>query len=325
MTATTTTRPVESGRALPGWVRGLDPMLLALVALVAFFQIATGAFLQWSNLTAIASEVATLAIVAVPMAVLVIAGYLDLSVGSVFALGAMAAGHLAVDGHGLLLCVLGALAVGAATGLVNGVLCAYLGLSAFIVTLGTLTAVRGLVQQLSPFPLSGFGPNFGRLGGASPLGIDLPIWLAVGAVIAGAVFLARTPAGRHVYAIGVSRDAAYLSGVNVRLLPLFAFVITGAAAALAGAIKASVLDSVQTGTAGVGFELTVLTAVLLGGVAFTGGSGSIGGVLIGVLFLGALQNGLTVMGVPVFVQIMAQGVALVLAASLGLLRRGRSR
>lgn len=322
MTATATSTST-AGRSLPGWLTRIDPMLIALIALVVFFEVSTGAFVQWSNLSAIASEVATLAIVAVPMAVLVIAGYLDLSVGSVFALGAMVAGRLAADEHGLILCVLGALAAGAVVGLINGVLCTYLGLSAFIVTLGTLTAVRGMVQQLSPFPLSGFGESFGRLGGATFLGLDLPIWLAVACIAAGAVFLTRTPAGRHIYAIGVSRDAAYLSGVNVRLLPLLAFVMTSVAAALAGAIKASVLDSVQTGTSGTGFELTVLTAVLLGGVAFTGGAGSIGGVVIGVLFLGGLQNGLTVMGVPVFWQVVAQGVALVLAAGLGLLRRGR--
>lgn len=322
MTATTTS-PSTAGRSLPGWLTRIDPMLIALVALVVFFEVSTGSFMQWSNLSAIASEVATLAIVAVPMAVLVIAGYLDLSVGSVFALGAMVAGRLAVNEQSLIVCVLGALAAGAVVGLINGVLCTYLGLSAFIVTLGTLTAVRGTVQQLSPFPLSGFGESFSRLGGTSILGLDLPIWLAIICIVAGTIFLTQTPAGRHVYAIGVSRDAAYLSGVNVRLLPLLAFVMTSVAAALAGAIKASVLDSVQTGTSGTGFELTVLTAVLLGGVAFTGGSGSIGGVVIGVLFLGALQNGLTVMGVPVFLQVVAQGVALVLAAGLGLLRRGR--
>ncbi|WP_060881082.1 ABC transporter permease, partial [Streptomyces scabiei] len=211
---------------------------------------------------------------------------------------------------------LGALAVGAAVGAVNGVLCCYLGLSPFIVTLGMLAAVRGLAQQLFPLPLSGFGDGFAWLGGARIAGIAAPVVVAAAVLVAGALFLAYTPTGRHVFAIGVNREAAYLSGIDVRRTPFALFVVTGTAAALAGAIKASVLDSVVAGTSGTGFELTVLTAVLLGGVALSGGSGSVLGVLLGVLFLGCLQNGLTLLSVPTFWQQMAQGVALVAGAAL---------
>jgi ribose transport system permease protein len=119
-----------------------------------------------------------------------------------------------------------------------------------------------------------------------------------------------------VFAIGVNREAAHLSGINIRRTPFALFVATGAAAALAGTLKASVLDSVVAGTSGSGFELAVLTAVLIGGVALTGGSGSILGVLLGVLFLGGLQNGLTLLSVPTFWQQMAQGTALVAGAAL---------
>lgn len=140
--------------------------------------------------------------------------------------------------------------------------------------------------------------------------------LAALVLVAGALFLALTPGGRHVFAIGVNREAAYLSGINVRRMPFALFVVTGVAAALAGAIKASVLDSAVAGTSGAGFELTVLTAVLLGGVALTGGSGSVFGVLLGVVFLGSLQNGLTLLNVPTFWQQMAQGTALVAGAAL---------
>lgn len=201
----------------------------------------------------------------------------------------------------------------------NGILCCYLGLSAFIVTLGMLTAVRGFAQQLFPLPLSGFGSGFAWLGGSRIAGIDAPVVLAALVLVAGALFLALTPAGRHVFAIGVNREAAYLSGIAVRRTPFALFLVTGAAAALAGAIKASVLDSVVAGTSGAGFELTVLTAVLLGGVALTGGSGSVLGVLLGVLFLGCLQNGLTLLSVPTFWQQMAQGTALVAGAALACL------
>ncbi|MDX3804097.1 ABC transporter permease [Streptomyces sp. AK04-3B] len=294
-----------------------QPLLPVLAVMVVVFQSTTGSFLDTGNLRGIATDAAAVAIVAVPLALLVISGYLDLSVGSTLALGGLVAGWLAGEQHqSPAVAVLGALAAGAVVGAVNGVLCCYLGLSAFIVTLGMLTAVRGFAQQLFPLPLSGFGSGFAWLGGARIAGIDAPVVIAALVLVAGALFLALTPAGRHVFAIGVNREAAYLSGIGVRRTPFALFVVTGVAAALAGAIKASVLDSVVAGTSGAGFELTVLTAVLLGGVALTGGSGSVLGVLLGVLFLGSLQNGLTLLSVPTFWQQMAQGVALVAGAAL---------
>jgi ribose transport system permease protein len=293
------------------------PLIAVLAAMVVAFQLSTGSFLAPANLSGIATDAATLAVVAVPLALLVISGYLDLSVGSTLALGGLVAGWLAGQHHqSPVVAVLGALAAGAAVGAVNGVLCCYLGLSPFIVTLGMLTAVRGLAQQLFPLPLSGFGPGFAWLGGARIAGVAAPVAVAAAVLAAGALFLALTPAGRHVFAIGVNREAAHLSGINIRRTPFALFVATGVAAALAGAIKASVLDSVVAGTSGAGFELTVLTAVLVGGVALTGGSGSILGVLLGVLFLGGLQNGLTLLNVPTFWQQMAQGLALVAGAAL---------
>ncbi|MGW7165076.1 ABC transporter permease [Streptomyces sp. NPDC054884] len=294
-----------------------QPLLPVLTVMVLVFQSTTGSFLDAGNLRGIATDAAAVAIVAVPLALLVISGYLDLSVGSTLALGGLVAGWLAGEQHqSPVVAVLGALAAGAVVGAVNGVLCCYLGLSAFIVTLGMLTAVRGFAQQLFPLPLSGFGSGFAWLGGSRIAGIDAPVVIAAVVLVAGALFLALTPAGRHVFAIGVNREAAYLSGIGVRRTPFALFVVTGVAAALAGAIKASVLDSVVAGTSGAGFELTVLTAVLLGGVALTGGSGSVLGVLLGVLFLGCLQNGLTLLSVPTFWQQMAQGTALVAGAAL---------
>ncbi|MFI0509177.1 ABC transporter permease [Streptomyces sp. WSLK1-5] len=293
-----------------------QPLIAVLIAMVLVFQLSTGSFLDPANLRGIATDAATLAVVAVPSALLVISGYLDLSVGSTLALGGLVGGWLAGQGQSPVVAVLGALAAGAAVGAVNGLLCCYFGLSAFIVTLGMLTAVRGLAQQLFPLPLSGFGTGFAWLGGARIAGVAAPVVVAALVTVAGALFLALTPAGRHVFAVGVNREAAHLSGIDVRRTPFALFVITGVAAALAGAIKASVLDSVVAGTSGSGFELAVLTAVLVGGVALTGGSGSILGVLLGVLFLGCLQNGLTLLDVPTFWQQMAQGSALVAGAAL---------
>lgn len=296
------------------------PLIPVIIAMAIGFEAVTGSFVGSQNLLGIATDSATLAIVAIPSALLVISGYLDLSVGSTYALGAVAAGWLASEhGGSLLTCVLLSLLAGLAVGAVNGFLCCVVGLSPFIVTLGTLTAVRGLAQQFAPLPLTSFGDSFAWLGGAKVAGLPSPVVIALLVVLVAGAVLALTPVGRHIYAIGVSREAAYLSGVRVRTVPFALFLATGACAALAGAIKASVLGAVQSGTAGSGFELAVLTAVLVGGVALTGGSGTLFGVVLGVAFLGILQNGLTLVGVPTFWQQVAQGLALVVAAALAYL------
>lgn len=297
------------------------PLVVALVPMVVAFHLATGQFLTGPNLQGIALDSAVLAIVAVPGALLLISGYLDLSVGSTLALGAVTAASLLVD-HGTTAgtAIVLAIAAGGLIGLVNGLLCCYANLSPFIVTLGTLTAIRGLDLLISPLPLNDFGESFGWLGGGQLLGVPVPVLVAAAVLVIGAVFLALTPTGRYVYAIGVNREAAFLSGVAVRRVPLLLYVAGGAAAAFAGTIQAARLDSAPAGSLGLQFELTVLTAVLLGGVAFSGGSGTVPGVLLGVLFLGALQNGLTQLNVPDAWQEVARGLALVAAAALALLR-----
>jgi ribose transport system permease protein len=193
-----------------------------------------------------------------------------------------------------------------------------------------LTVVRGVCYFITPDPVYGFSASFTQLGQGSVAGVPIPVIFAVIAFALGITFLTRMPGGRHVYAIGVNKEAAYLTGIPVRRLPFFLYVITGASAAFGGVLMAARLDSAPPGTLGVGFELTVLTAVLLGGIAFTGGRGSMGGVLVGVVFLGVLQNGLALLNVDYFWQLVAQGGALIVAATLDavgtyLSKRGSSR
>jgi ribose/xylose/arabinose/galactoside ABC-type transport system permease subunit len=215
-----------------------------------------------------------------------------------------------------LVAVVAGIGTGAVIGALNGLLCTYVGMSAILVTLGSLTAVRGATLLVTSLPVFGFGSGFGFLGVGQVLGIPLPVLFAALVFLVGGVYLALTPGGRHVYAIGVNPEAAYLSGISIRKLPFMLFVLSGMAAAFGGVLFAARLDSAPPGTLGLGFELNVLTAVLLGGIAFEGGRGSILGVLLGVLFLGVLQNGLTLMNVTSFWQQVAGGCALVLAAGL---------
>ncbi|OMQ14307.1 hypothetical protein A7K94_0217555, partial [Modestobacter sp. VKM Ac-2676] len=313
-TAPAAATPSPLGAAAAWLVK--NPLLVLLVVMVVGVQLATGSQLSWGNLRGVFLDAAVIAIVAAPVGMLVISGYIDLSVGSTLALGGVVAGKVAQSGASPVVVVLAAVAAGAAVGLVNAVLSTVFGLSSFIVTLGMLAAVRGVAQLVSPLPLSNFGEAFGFLGIGNIAGIPLPALIAVVVLVVAAVFLTRTPAGRHVYAIGVNREAAFLSGVNVRRIPFLLFIATGAAAGLAGAITVARLNSAPAGQLGLGFELSVLTAVLLGGIALTGGEGSMFGVLVGVLFMGLLRNGLTLLGVPTFWQNVASGVALVAAVAI---------
>jgi len=285
--------------------------------MVVFFHVTTGTQLTWGNLRSVLLDSALIAIVAIPGAMLIIAGYIDLSVGSTLALGGVIAG-LIVDGGGgnPFLAVIAAVGVGALIGLVNGTVSVGFGFSAFVTTLGTLTAVRGIALLVSPYPSKNFGDAFGFLGLGIVAGIPVAIWIAILAFFVAAIYMYLMPGGRHLYAIGVNKEAAFLSGVNIKRTPYVLYIVSGASAGLAGAIYAARLNSAPAGQLGTGFELIVLTAILLGGVSLLGGEGTMFGVLTGVLFLGLLGNGLTLIGVASFWQNVASGVALILAIGL---------
>ena len=305
-------------RALPTSQRLVDnALLIGLIVLGAFFATQSPNFLTVGNFQNIVESVAILSVVVVASTMLLIAGHIDLSVGSTVGLAATVTGLAVVNWNWHpIAALLAAILVGAAVGAFNGVLCALLGFSAIIVTLGMLGAVRGLTLLIDDLPLFGLGEPFRTIGAGELIGIPVLALFAAAAFIAGAVFLSLTPWGRHVYAIGVNPTAAYLSGLAVRRLPLFLYIATGASAGLAGVLFAARLDGVAPGDTGVGIEIDALTAILLGGVAFAGGRGSLFGVFIAVIFLGVLQNGLLLMNVEPFVQRLVQGLALVAAAGL---------
>lgn len=303
-----------------------NPLVVILILMVIAVQAITGAQLSPANLRGVFLDVSVIAIAAVPVAMLVIAGYMDLSVGSTLALGGVTAGLVMRDTGSAVLAVTVAVLAGTLVGLVNAFLITVVGLSSFITTLGMLTAARGVAQLLAPLPVSGFDVSFTILGIGAVGGVPVPAVIGAVLLVAAGAFLTLTPAGRHIYAIGVNREAAYLSGVAVRRIPFILYLVSGAAAGLAGAVTVARLNSAPAGQLGAGFELAVLTAVLLGGVALTGGAGNMFGVLVGVLFMGMLTNGLTLLGVPTFWQSVASGVALISAIAISVgtqILRGR--
>lgn len=294
-----------------------NALVLALIVMMIAFGFLSPYFWTIGNLRNIALQSAILGIVSVTGALVILTGYLDLAVGSTLALGGVIVGVLMTRaGLDPAIAIVAALSAGALVGMTQGFLTAYLSFSPIIVTLGMLTVVRGVAFFITPDPVYGFPDSFNVLGQGSVAGIPIPVLFAVAAFVVGGVFLATMPGGRHVYAIGVNREAAYLTGIPVRRLPFLLYVMSGVSAAFGGVLMAARLSSAPPGTLGTGFELSVLTAVLLGGIAFTGGRGSIGGVLVGVIFLGVLQNGLVLLNVDYFWQLVSQGGALIVAATL---------
>ncbi len=295
-------------------------LFVALVLLSLYFSVSTGSFFTRSNILVVLEQISVLGIVAVPGAMLLVSGNLDLSVGSVGGLAAACFGEFdKIFGWPVWLAALGALAVGAAWGTMNGILISYLGFSPVIVTLGGFAGAAGLAQTItSDSTRSGFGSAFDYLGDGTLIGIPVIVLIFFAVFLVGTFVWYETSTGRHLIAIGANKGAATALGVASRRLPCVIYILSGTAAALGGLIVTAQLDgaSVQIG---VGLELQVLTAILLGGVAFNGGRGSLWGTLAGILFIGVLDDGLILINVGPYVADLAVGAALVVAAALDVL------
>jgi ribose/xylose/arabinose/galactoside ABC-type transport system permease subunit len=296
-----------------------NALIFGFVALIVLF-VALGApnFLTFGNLSDIVRLSAPIMVAAIPMAFLLIMGFVDLSIGSQLAFAAVVTGlMIAQVGAPPLVALLCGVLACSFVGFVNGSLITRLGLSPIIVTLGTLTAVRGLSLLLAPNSIYAFfSDDFAAVSYTGVLGIPYFGIVAAIVVAVGGFILAFSPIGRHALAIGVNEEAAFLSGIDSRKTILAGFVVTGAMAGVAGVMYALLLNSAPSGSLGIGFELDVLTAVMLGGVAFNGGRGTIRGVVLGVLFLAILQNGLILLNVPTSAGLVVKGAALVFAALL---------
>jgi len=292
-------------------------LLATLLALVIFFSYRSSAFLTISNFTVILTNYAAIGVVVAAMALLVIAGHVDLSVGSNIAFSAMiTAVSITTLGMSPSLAIVAGIITGAIVGSVNGFLCGILKFNPIIVTLGMLSFLRGTTLLINPTEVYGLGDTFFFIGNGRFLGVPILLWIVGCAFVSSAVFIAATVWGRYVYAIGVNPQAAFLAALPVKRLLFCLYIATGAAAGLAGVLLAARLDGVSPGALGLQMELQALTIILLGGVAFTGGRGRILGVVTAWVFLGVLENGLTLLNVPPFIQLVASGLALILAATL---------
>lgn len=306
--------------------------VVVLLALLLLFSYLAPSFFTANNLTILTKHVAISAILAIGMTFTVLTGGIDLSVGSVAGLSGMVAGYLltqgiVIGGVGLyppaLVCIALSIAVGLVVGLVNGWLVSKAGVAPFIATLGTLYIARGaalLISNGKTFPnLAGQAARgnmgFPALGDKHLAGLPLPVWIML-LLFGVAVLISRkTPLGRHIYAVGGNERAARLAGIQVSRVKLFTYLASAFCAAIVGLIIASQLEAAHPAT-GESFELNAIAAVVLGGTSLMGGRGSVAGSLIGAGVIGVLSDGLVMLGVSEFWQMVIKGVVIVAAVAI---------
>lgn len=291
--------------------------LIALVFLIVVVSFLNPNFFTVDNLLNILRQTSVNAIIAVGMTLVILTAGIDLSVGSVLALcGAFAASLIAMEVP-VLIAVPTALVAGALLGAISGVIIAKGKVQAFIATLVTMTLLRGVTMVYTEGrPISaGFtdtADQFAWFGTGYGFGIPVPVWIMV-IVFAGAWYLLNhTRFGRYIYALGGNESATRLSGINVDRVKIGAYAICGLLSALAGIIVTSRLSSAQP-TAGMGYELDAIAAVVLGGTSLMGGKGRIMGTLIGALIIGFLNNALNLLDVSSYFQMIAKAVVILLA------------
>jgi ribose transport system permease protein len=309
-------------------------VLIALLLMCVFLSLASPAFLSVRNLLNIGRQVSLLGIMATGMLFVLVSREIDLSVGSTYALAAIVTGLMIVAQWPLWLALPIGLGIGLGIGAVNGTLSTYGQLPSFITTLGMMSVVRGFALLITDGKPVTVNESFG----ADPAALEIFYFLGQGrifdlipmqliffiaVIVVGWILLARTVFGFRVYAVGGSDRAARVSGIKVFNTKIAAFLIMGFLAALAGILSLSFLPSAQAGRTGVGLELDVIAAPIVGGASLAGGEGTILGVILGVLIIGVLRNGLVLMGISPFWQEVAIGAVIILAVGVDKWTRAR--
>ncbi|MDX6526212.1 MAG: ribose transport system permease protein [Gaiellales bacterium] len=310
--------PTIARRSIVSRLPDSAALIIFLIAESVYFALRSQYFLGWDNWLNIFTAVAVIGVVAAPGTMLMSAGQIDLSVGSVTAFTSVIIAYFTVN-HGLGLSLTIAVLAAIGVGVLNGFLVTVLEVNALITTLGTLAAFRGLSNVIAngqTVPVN----NFSWIGTDRPFfNIPVPVILLLLVMAFVWAVMRYTVYGRSMYAIGSNPSAARLVGVLSKRFIFFGFILSAAACALSGIILTSQLG-VGSGLFGVGMELSVVTAIVLGGASLSGGRGSIVGTLVGLVIIGILNNGLTLTGVNPFWQDVARGTLLIAAVSFDRLR-----
>jgi erythritol transport system permease protein len=303
---------------------------IALFAVIAFFSVFAPNFLSTANIILMSKHVALNAFLAMGMTFVIITGGIDLSVGSIVGLCGMVAGGLILNGIDLQIgytmyfnvvevCLI-TLVVGILIGAVNGLLITKLNVAPFIATLGTLYVARGFALLSSDgqtFPNLIGKPElattgFGFLGSGRIVGLPVSIWILIVVALAAAYVAKYVPIGRQIFAVGGNERAARMSGIRVDRVKMFVYMFSGFCAAIVGIVISSELMASHPAT-GNSFELNAIAAAVLGGTSMSGGRGTIGGTIIGAFVIGILSDGLVMMGVSSFWQMVIKGIVIIVA------------
>lgn len=298
---------------------------ILLVVLVAFFSFAAHGFASWSNFFNLLRQVAILGIVSAGMMPVIIAGQIDLSVGSVVSVVSCLVALLVTRAnvHPALACLAG-IAFAVVALMLNGAAVLGTGMPAMLCTLAAMQVWQGAAYLMTEgAPVYGL-PDSMRMLGQGYLGfVPIPVVIMAIAFLVVGVFLARTFVGRYVYAVGSNAEATRLSGISVGRVTLVAFALCGLFTGIAACVQTSRLFG-GFPTAGTGLEMEVVTAVVVGGVSFSGGKGNVGGVIMGVLLMGVLSNGLGIMGANTYVQLVVKGLVLLVVVGLDCWQRSHA-
>ncbi|WP_024301896.1 ribose ABC transporter permease [Pseudogulbenkiania sp. MAI-1] len=316
-----------------GQLYGKVGMLPVLIVLYAAFYLLTlhfsedGStnFMTLDNTLNILRQTSINLVLASGMTFVILTAGIDLSVGSMLAVAAVLGMLTSLPGHAPMLALPAFIVTGLAMGVLNGSMVAQLGINPFVVTLGTMTALRGAAYLFADGTtvLNSDIPSFEWIGNGDLFALPWLVWIAAAVVVASWFILKRTVLGLHIYAVGGNPQAARLTGIKVNRVLLFVYSISGLFAGLAGAMSASRLYGAN-GNWGTGYELDAIAAVVLGGTSLMGGVGSIWGTVVGALIIGVMNNGLTILGVSSFWQYVAKGAVIVLAVMLDKWRQKQS-
>ncbi|HTJ84039.1 MAG TPA: ABC transporter permease [Polyangiaceae bacterium] len=304
------------------------PLIALVVVYAVFAALRPDSFASSIAIELMLRSTVKVALCAVGMTLVIVAGGIDLSVGSVVALVTVVIARMLEGGSGPLAAAVAGLAVGVLAGVVNGALVSALRITPFIVTLGTMSALRGAAKGLAreqkiDAPSKGL-ESLMRLAPKGSLQVlPIGVWIAALVAVAGAVLLGHTRPGRRIVAVGSSADAARLAGISVARTTLFVYAALGLAAGVAGLLELSAL-TVGDPTDSIGLELQVIAAVVIGGGSLSGGRGSIGGAISGALLMTVIANGATHLGLATWVQEILTGFIIALAVALDRLRQSSS-
>lgn len=331
-TSTSTASSTTSRRAsAQGRVRSLVAAREAglagvIVLLVMFLALRSPYFLTGGNLVVVGRQASLSLLIAIGMTFVIVAGGIDLSVGSTVALVSILTGEFMVTlQFSPIIAAVLALVCGLVVGLVNGVIVATTAIPPFVVTLGMLAVARGLALGITQgSTISGLPADFLILGQGFLAGIPIPVWIAAGVAVVAHLVLSRTRFGRNVFFVGSNEQAAVLSGIRVRRTKIAIFVIAAGLAGLEAVIETARL-SVGQPSAGTGYELVAIGAVVIGGASLFGGEGSILGTVLGTLLLALIQNGLILLGISAYWQQVFSGAIIVAAVALNMWRQRRGR